>query len=117
MATLVETEDRPWSEWKGGKLSTNQLAKLLRAFGIVSGTIRASGDKTMKGYKREQFVHAWKHYLPEENSKVCDGQNQVVTACDVSEIARNANETATCDVVTAEQRNIFDLESYDDIPF
>lgn len=95
VAALLEIEDRPWAEWKGKSLSTNQLANLLRSFGIASGTIRPPSGNTAKGYKRDQFLEAWKHYLPS-----CDAQNADVTACDVSENARNPNETNACDVVT-----------------
>ena len=60
-------EDRPWAEWKSGKaLTTNQLARLLKPFGVSpTGTIRV-GVKTPKGYYRHQFEGVWERYLPTE---------------------------------------------------
>ena len=64
---LVAMEDRPWAEWKSGKaLTTNQLARLLKPFGVSpTGTIRV-GAKTPKGYYRHQFESVWERYLVAE---------------------------------------------------
>jgi putative DNA primase/helicase len=63
-ATLGAMEDRPWSEWKGGKpITTNGLARALKPFGIVPGTIRTSADATPKGYQLRQFKDAFERYL------------------------------------------------------
>ena len=68
---LTAMENRPWAEWKASKgaspkpLTPNQLARLLKPFGIApSGTIRV-GNRTPKGYYRHQFVEAWDRYLTE----------------------------------------------------
>jgi putative DNA primase/helicase len=63
---LVRLEDRPWADWKGKPLTTNVLARLLKPFKIVPGSIRvgATGTDTPKGYKRKQFEDAWARYLP-----------------------------------------------------
>jgi putative DNA primase/helicase len=62
---LKGREDRPWSEWVGGReLSPRGVAKLLKPFGITPGTAR-SGDKTFKGYLRDDFKDAWSRYLPD----------------------------------------------------
>jgi putative DNA primase/helicase len=65
---LQKIEGRPWAEWsKSGKpISPNQLARLLKPFAIVSGTIRTDHG-TPKGYYRHAFGDAFKRYLsPEE---------------------------------------------------
>ncbi len=60
---LGEMEDRPWPEWKQGKpITPNQMAGLLRPFGIRPGTIR-QGNATPKGYPKEAFEDAWARYL------------------------------------------------------
>jgi Protein of unknown function (DUF3631) len=66
--------DAPWNAW-GGKASAGiraaTLAKLLRPFGIVPGTVRlinaGSPGSTAKGYKRECFEDAWQRYLSDED--------------------------------------------------
>ena len=60
---------RLWAEWRASKgaspkpLTPNQLARLLKPFGIApTGTIRV-GTRTAKGYNRHQFEGAWQRYL------------------------------------------------------
>jgi len=59
-------EGRPWAEWKAGKpLTPNQLARLLKSFGVAPETMRV-GSRTAKGYLRHQFGDAWERYLAAE---------------------------------------------------
>ena len=62
---LAEDEEAPWAEFRGKPITARVLARLLRPFGVRSGTVRLSDDTTAKGYKREQFEDAWKRYPPE----------------------------------------------------
>jgi Protein of unknown function (DUF3631) len=75
VAALNEIEDGSWSEWRGVQdnqpprcLSPGQLAQLLKPFSIKTKTVwpacRRPGDKSAKGYFREQFERAWKAYCP-----------------------------------------------------
>jgi hypothetical protein len=62
---LNSMEGRAWAEFgKNGKpLTQNQLARLLKPFGVApKGTIRV-GAETAKGYHRPQFEGAWARYL------------------------------------------------------
>ena len=63
-AALHAFEDRPWAEWgRAGKpISANQLARILKPFVIVSGTIRTEHG-TAKGYHLHQFGDAFERYL------------------------------------------------------
>jgi len=64
---LASMMDRPWADWRNGKAITqNALARLLRPYQIVPGTIRVgSGPKdTAKGYKLDSFKDAFARYLP-----------------------------------------------------
>jgi len=61
---LCEDEEAPWTEWYGKPLTARGLARLLRPFGVRSGTVRLAGGATPKGYKREAFGDAWTRYLP-----------------------------------------------------
>ena len=62
---LGAIEGRPWAEWGRQRkpISSNQLANLLRPFGISPQVIRI-GDETPRGYLLEQFQEAFDRYLP-----------------------------------------------------
>jgi len=61
--TLRKMEDRPWPEWRHGQpLTTRQLARLLKPFGIGPAKYR-SGEKIVRGYLRESFSDPWSRYL------------------------------------------------------
>jgi hypothetical protein len=59
---LVAMEGRPWADWKGKQLTPNQLARLLKAFGVTPENMRA-GNKVLKGYHRNRFEAAWDRYV------------------------------------------------------
>jgi putative DNA primase/helicase len=67
---LVADLERPWATWgKNAKpLTQNQLARLLRPFGIVSETVHPVGRPHAKGYGRARFTEAWEAYLPGQNT-------------------------------------------------
>lgn len=113
---LVALDDRPWSEWRNCKpLTSNALARLLKPFGIVPGTIRIgrAESNTAKGYYRDAFEEAWDRYLPKaaaastvtpsQGSKsAASGPSQTVTTeADVT-VANppNAKQSAGCDDMT-----------------
>jgi putative DNA primase/helicase len=65
VALLVEREDRPWSEFRGGKaLTANTLARLLKPFEVFPQSIRLDDGTTPKGYHRTRFDDAFARYLP-----------------------------------------------------
>jgi hypothetical protein len=58
-------DERPWPEWRQGRpMTENQLARVLRPFGIRPAVIR-EGAATPRGYLREAFEDAWARYLPD----------------------------------------------------
>jgi hypothetical protein len=65
---LTAMEGRPWAEWKASKgaspkpLTPNQLARLLKAFGVKPDNVR-TGKRVPKGYYRHQFEEPWQRYL------------------------------------------------------
>lgn len=60
---LSQLKERPWPEWDHGKpINQQQVAKLLKPFGIKPGVIRI-GQSTPRGYERGQFVEAFDRYL------------------------------------------------------
>ncbi len=65
---LVKLEDRPWPEWRKGKpLTTTQLARLLRRFGIRPKHLR-DGGIDFRGYLWADFGDAFARYLPCDTS-------------------------------------------------
>jgi hypothetical protein len=68
---LVSIEDdRPWALWWEEALDRDRskgpaarLARMLKRFNIKPCKIRM-GDETIQGYRRADFLDAWKRYLP-----------------------------------------------------
>jgi hypothetical protein len=60
---LVAAPERPWAAYGRVRkpITDRQIAKLLGAYRIVSGTVRF-GAATNKGYQRKHFAEAWKRY-------------------------------------------------------
>ena len=76
VATMHEHDNGFWSEYRGPKddrqphrLSPNELAALLRPFGIRPKPLwpisRHPGDRCARGYLRSQFRDAWEGYCTE----------------------------------------------------
>jgi putative DNA primase/helicase len=65
--SLTAMEDRPWPEWRKGKpLTENQLAKLLKPFGVGPKVIRLKDGSTPRGYLLSDLKDAFARYLPSE---------------------------------------------------
>lgn len=60
---LYDLEEAPWALMKGRPLDARGLARLLGQYDVKSGTVRV-GDKTAKGYYRDDLWDAWQRYLP-----------------------------------------------------
>jgi hypothetical protein len=81
LKALVDQEtDAPWASWweadlKNGNIRgpAQKLARLLKPYKIVARVIRLPDDSTPRGYRREDFLEAWKRYLP------ADGLNNATT--------------------------------------
>jgi hypothetical protein len=97
---LVSREDRPWSEWKGGKpISKSQVSRLLKQFGISSKSVRTQAG-TPKGYCRCDFADAFSRYLPSENATPQQASNinkldEKKTATEKSSVADHCSEKAS----------------------
>ena len=62
---LAAMEDRPWAEYRKGKqITTNQLARALKPFGIWSNNMRVGDAKVRKGYALKDFADAFSRYIP-----------------------------------------------------
>jgi hypothetical protein len=60
---LRALDESPWADIKGKPLNDRGLAARLHCYSIKRCTIRI-GSTTHKGYRREDFVDAWRRYLP-----------------------------------------------------
>ena len=61
---LCADPEKPWLEYARGRpITPKQVARLLGAFGIISGTVHPPATSSGKGYKREQFDDAARRYL------------------------------------------------------
>jgi hypothetical protein len=69
VVALVGDPERPWATWgKSDKpLTQNQLARLLKPFGVTSETVHPIGRPDAKGYKRAHFEEVWAGYLSGQN--------------------------------------------------
>ncbi|MBY0398640.1 MAG: DUF3631 domain-containing protein, partial [Thermoleophilia bacterium] len=66
-AALNAIEESPWGAWRDGKgIDPRTLARRLREYDVVPGTVRLSDGTTAKGYQRERFLDAWERYCPRE---------------------------------------------------
>ena len=65
---LIALEESPWGDIRGKPLDERGLAHRLRQYSIRSRQIR-TGDITLKGYLREDFLDAWKRYPPPRPQK------------------------------------------------
>lgn len=69
---LTGREERPWADWRRGKpLSPNQLARLLKDFGIQSRSFRFESG-VQRGYERDDFTDAFSRYLAIPPSSDCN---------------------------------------------
>jgi hypothetical protein len=58
-------DDRPWPEINRGKpLTKAGLARLLKPFKVIPGSIRLDDGRTAKGYYRRTFDEAFARYIP-----------------------------------------------------
>ena len=64
---LTALEGRPWSEWKRGEkpLSSRELSRLLKPFGVQSRNHLFPDGKQLKAYFLADLEAHWKAYFPE----------------------------------------------------
>ena len=63
LADLAKKDDRPWPEYKDGKpITSRQMAKLLKPFGIRPKGFNNPKEKTARGYHRKHFLDAFRRY-------------------------------------------------------
>lgn len=64
IAGLAALEEAPWGDFRGGgPLGARRLSTLLRPYGIRPRDLRI-GEKSLKGYRHQDFADAFARYLP-----------------------------------------------------
>ena len=73
-ALIARDNGDPWSTWWEAEIAKGntrgpaaKLARLLKPFGVVAGTIREEDNSTSKGYKLASFEDAFSRYLPPQS--------------------------------------------------
>jgi hypothetical protein len=115
---LLKMEDRPWPEYKRGRpLTINQLARLLKPYGISPKTIRMSPEKTAKGFLKMDFEDMFRRYLPplinEREKKSVYTPFQSVTTSqsnDFEDLAQFRNVTSSVNVTDQKLSNLLKLK-------
>ena len=60
---MTADPDSEWAEWRSGKpITQNQLARLLKRYGIAPEQVRIGGHQ-VRGYLRAHFIEAWETWL------------------------------------------------------
>jgi hypothetical protein len=111
-------EDRPWANYNHGKgITTSQIARMIKAFGIPTNRTLRKAKETYKGYRAEWFKDAFERYLyinsPEEQSQqsqdsknaALDGisyQSQSDNVTDTRKGANNGKDAGVTDVTDNE---------------
>jgi len=60
---LCKLDESPWNDIRGKQLTDRGLAVRLRGYGIKPKPVRI-GTNVARGYRREDFIEAWRRYLP-----------------------------------------------------
>jgi hypothetical protein len=88
---LREMPEAPWNDLKGRPIDDRGLALKLRKYGIKSRSI-AVGDARPRGYRREDFVDAWKRYFPPVAAK--SATSATAATLEENQLDRVADEVA-----------------------
>ena len=90
---LHERPESPWRDIRGKPLDDRGLARRLKPFGIRSKVIRHA-DRTPRGYQAEQFLEAWRRYVPQAQQTQQAQQVSVCNGLDVADVAVVADKPA-----------------------
>jgi hypothetical protein len=73
-AALNAVEESPWGGWNDGKgIGARDLARRMREYDVVPGTVRLPDGSQSKGYRREKFADARARYCPSEGPENAAG--------------------------------------------
>jgi putative DNA primase/helicase len=91
VANLIQLEDRPWSEWRGGRPITKKaVANLLAPFRIGPCEMRV-GSQVLRGYDFAQFEDAFARYVSAQGNRY----NATAVRSGVADPARKPRQSKT----------------------
>ena len=107
---LMNVEESPWGDLKGRPLDAHRLAKFLKPYGVKSTQVRI-GDKSQKGYSRDDLADAWLRYVlvkkkEEQDVKKEEGENNGADTPTPSSPKAETSETP--ETAEAEQPTLFE---------
>jgi hypothetical protein len=113
---ISSDDELPFGGWNEGKgIAARDVARLLRPYGIKSGTVRVEG-KTLKGYARKDLTEAFTCWIPDkgDTSDTCDAgdtgtpemPHQQADVSDVSEVSDISSVSATLWEVTEDEDEV-----------
>lgn len=94
LARLNELEESPWGDMHGKPLDERRLARMLKAYGVKSKTIRV-GTQTPKGYLRADLEDQFRRYLPPSSGKSATSETPPRVA-DVADVLRLDRRCRQC---------------------
>jgi len=92
---LHALEDAPWGDLFGRQITSHDLSKRLKPYGVAPTDVREPGSPNRKGYRRDTLYEAWSRYLPRDTRDKSDDppSSQVKRVADG--VADGPRETAT----------------------
>jgi Protein of unknown function (DUF3631) len=120
---LHRVEGAPWGNWYGRLLNANDLASLLRPYGVHSVDVKVDGQ-VRKGYRRDPLYDAWTRYLPLEESKTDETSGTGATPAtpatplvtETEEVAGSGSEALPATSVNALTREVAQVAGVARIP-
>ncbi|MDQ3494281.1 MAG: DUF3631 domain-containing protein [Pseudomonadota bacterium] len=100
---LHAIEESPWGDLRGKPLDSRGLGNRLRPYGVRPTVIRV-GDKTPRGYRREDLHDPWARYLSEPHigcATSATSATESASVADVADVALPMGETQTTAVWAA----------------
>jgi len=106
VAELVKLEDRPWPEYRNDRpITQNQLARLLRPFGVAPRSIRLENGSTPKGYFKTDLEEVWARYLSQDPEGTSARAATPPQPCDANDLRQPGAATVDDGVAAENERN------------
>src|SRR5262249_24552109 len=115
LSRLTELPESPWGALWGKPINDRKLGRRLREYGAKSKVIRV-GDRTARGYLREDLHDAWLRYLPAHDAAEAQQAQQVQrepgtggfsqkNVAQTEENERNGSATSATDVADGKRNS------------
>jgi hypothetical protein len=95
LVRLVDLEDAPWGDLFGRQITSHDLSKRLKPYGVAPTDVREPNDSSRKGYRRDTLYEAWSRYLPCDTRDKGDKQPSSQVNPDADGVADSPDASAT----------------------